>query len=241
MGYEIANIRKKIRTIRKAGEKAVLTGTVNIFQGWSEELKKRVFLGLEFEENHAHRNIVSKLEDLETRYGVQFAIGGRDYPLHTTIQEAKGDFFDLRIDKNFSLFVPGTVLGRNLIFEKVVLDGSGNLLYVTDDIKDWVYSARESVSRNFSALGLEPIPLDNLLHSTLCRIVYAGKKKKDRVSVLKKLRHIAQQETRALKQPTVFLSKRTVLDTTYYYLTGESVVEEKKKGVLNFFFGMYGT
>jgi len=114
--------------------------------------------------------ICGPLRELEKATDLQFFMANRigGFKQHVTLLQAEG--YDGR--KRLHLPAELTVQMRSLefLFDRLILDGSGNILLCCGRIPEKVAGIRASLSQWFREQGMNPVPLESLLHSTCARI-----------------------------------------------------------------------
>ncbi len=213
---------KKYAGIDMRGRNNLESGNIQEFTGFPEVIKNRFISAMEFTPESIdmiENRVTCKLEDIEAKYGIKFSLVGRDYPLHITLMEGlyTGEQEDQR-EEIFSELQDKIKLefqGSEVQFDYVLLDG-GNLLLVAKNIPDSVLNARERLSEYYSEAGLKPLGMQNILHSSLARIIKLPDSfdydayKKDIID----LRHSVSSD------PLEVTISNVIKDQSYRYLTG---------------------
>lgn len=179
----ISGTGKKYAGIDLAGRKSLnLESGIQEFPGFPEGLKSRFSLLLRFtsgSEQEVKDRISGPIQDIGRQLGIGFIIAGRDYPLHSTLLEGLYEGQDAVVrDKLFESLsknpeiakITNGLLGERLIYKYLLLD-KGNLLLAAIDIPAHLINFREELAELYRGSGLKPLPLDNLLHISLARMV----------------------------------------------------------------------
>ena len=171
-------VLEKIEIIRNSGAEAYKAGTVKVFTGFPENLKRRFNVALagrlkQWDPTHDsfEREVVSL--DSEFRLKGYFVV--MDYPLHSTILEAiwegseegMGTVFATIHNETTSLVRRTNV--KEVAYDTLVLDANGALLIMKKEIPDQIIELREKLGEIYHRNGLKVLPLDDMLHATLHR------------------------------------------------------------------------
>lgn len=175
------DIGRKYSNIDRGGRKALVNAEFKEFDYSHEEMKRRFNVSAQFEPSSAEefgRRITTVLEKNETDFGIKLLLAGRDFPLHTTLLEGRDESVISDDDREaiFSQVAPQaqskttSVVGQEIEFKYLLVD-KGNLILTSVDIPETVLHLRSGLAPVYSTGGLRPLPMTNILHITVGRIV----------------------------------------------------------------------
>lgn len=174
----------KAMRIRDEGRGAYTNGTVNCFHGFSETLTNRYAVFARFKarsEWNIQTRVLRPLESIERSImGTTLLLAARDYPLHCTILEAQYRGED-SIERN-SIFnaldhnddinaFRRMLINVTIPFTFLICDKNGGLLITADEVPSVISGIRNSIARIYEFHGLMPLPIEDLLHATVARVM----------------------------------------------------------------------
>lgn len=178
-------VLEKYRAIIHDGMQAYRDGSVKPFGGFIG-LENRYNISARFtpdSEKVLQSEVVEYLDGVGPAYGlVGLFVGNKPrttFPFHSTVLEGRYNgvsevekdeiFRDVRKDPRL-LEVMGLVSGTSIAFDHLLL-AKESILVAASQIPASIQEAREILVEVYSVRGLEVLPMDNILHSTMVRIL----------------------------------------------------------------------
>lgn len=167
-------VREKIESIRKSGATAYSEGKVKLFTSFPEMLINRFNVSIV----SSGKNYLMWQVYKETRKaGLESLFADLDYPLHSTVlecvwegsEEDRGEAFG-DLEKEVRIIL-GDIVTVSPVSSELVLDANGNLLLMGLEIPYLVLRFREKLNTEFVKCGFRTLPLDNMFHSTIQRLL----------------------------------------------------------------------
>ena len=174
-------VHKRAQEIHAEGLLAYREGKIPLFKGFPTTLNRRFITALRFKENTAWsitKAIVLPLDRLEYELDVAFFLAQRDFPLHSTLMEGLTEeespylphFYSLKRNSEL-LSLRSTLRGLEINYSNLVLDKSGNILLLAEDIPDVIPASRKMLARLYREHRLAPLPIHDILHITVGRVM----------------------------------------------------------------------
>ncbi len=227
-------------------------GEIQLFPGLSQMVQTipdRFIFALDFglPTNISNKYGISTLLDQMERFEYSnkffgFFLAGRQYPIHSTIAQAKyvgGDsmpgshhfvFDRLKTDPRMRDYFL-QLLGTRIIFDTLVLNKS-DIMLTASEIPDKILKVREELNELFSEYKLLPLKIENLLHITVGRICRVDKDKAQQqlqlfVKVFSSLKEyiktypfvMAPRGPLVMPTAQIFIGTKDISDTTWAELT----------------------
>lgn len=149
----------------QSGVEKLCNGTIQLFPGVSEVLRNDLIVAVKLNDsNDRLSELLSDIVTLEAEY-FSFFLVKRDFPLHVTIQVATGGHeakFELELGNSY-------VIDGSLTFDRLVLDGGGNIVLMNEGVPRVVSEWRGWASQVMIEHGGVPKPLP-IFHATVARI-----------------------------------------------------------------------
>jgi hypothetical protein len=185
---EKSDVVAKANNIHEDGRKAAILGTETLFTGFPESLVRRVHVSLKFDlvtDETIKQRIIQPLNEMARSIGYEFFKAGSDFPIHTTVLEGewKGrdpDAVPTLTECNLLSLDPSLRDTQSLAkektvrFSRLVLNSKGETLLLSQEIPAWTVDMRTRLADTYMWLNFKPLPLDNLLHATLLRLMKVG-------------------------------------------------------------------
>jgi hypothetical protein len=197
-------IAEKYAKIDLEGRKALKKeDSVNKFEGFSENLKNRFGTVMIFNEESKKllkESLIDKIESISKETEIDFALAGRDFPIHSTLLEGLCDdektskaVFE-KIKGNIELIEVINSLNNLEVEFKYLLIDKGNILLTCINIPKEILIARGAINKILEENGLKPLQLNNILHISIARMtnfpaIEQGQKFNEYKEKVVKLRH----------------------------------------------------
>lgn len=166
----IANLENK----HIKGVEALRSGSFKCFSGFAPDMPNRSHVSLTFSTASdvlVRDRLMKEINGYAQDHHVRLFSVLRDFPMHATIGEGVGrhEF----CGDNFIGVDPSQVVGVNIFFDHLVIDGP-TLFLATSDIPQSVLEYREAVNTEHVNRGLNVNPIKDLLHITVARVLSGG-------------------------------------------------------------------
>lgn len=196
-------------------------GAVKHHPGFKDEWKKRTILAVTFDSS-TKESIFHLSSDLVDNMGIESLVGDRDFPLHTTVVEAKlnEEVKPKRFPTTFwslKSVLDGALAGVEISFNHLIHDGCGTIFLASDMIPDVIVNGRKLASKLFEESGFDPSRLD-ILHCAALRITdpgASGAKLSTMIAIQDRVNDI---DRKLRRNPVVARIEGIVLAQTYQFL-----------------------
>jgi len=195
----------------RSGVEKLQNGTIPLFPGVSEVLRNDMIVAVKLKNcGGVVRELLRYLNRFEGM-GFSFFMAGREFPLHVTIQVATGGHeaqSELESGVDY-------VDSHLLTFNRLVLDGGGNIVLMNEGVPAAVSEWRGWASQVMIEHGGVPKPL-SIFHATMARTKsfdYSIEAAMKLVAWVEDWNAVLQE------QPAMFVSQGTFVGTTYDLLT----------------------
>lgn len=207
-----AFFKDRYDTSHQAGVEKLKYGTIPLFSGVSEVLRNDMIVAVKLKDLNAWLSqLLRDLGRLEDRNCYSFFMARRDFSHHVTIQVATGGHgaqAELELGRDY-------LAGNILTFNRLVLDGGGNIVLMNEGVPQAVSEWRGWATQVMTEYGGVPKPLP-IFHSTVARIQrfnYSIAAADWLIKVVEGWNDLLQ------KQPIEFVPESTFVGTTYDLLT----------------------
>lgn len=175
------DVLRKYAGIDLAGRRVLGEAQVKDYLPTPEESKRRFNTALRFEgdsEAIFRERVMGPLEQAERDFSTHLTIAVRDFPLHATVMEGRFEgaeenkkletFTD--VEKELAAELESVLMGQEIEFKYLLID-KGNLLLTASNIPEIIIAIRERLNAVYAAHDLKPLPMKNILHVTVSRMV----------------------------------------------------------------------
>jgi hypothetical protein len=191
----------------ETGREKLLSGNIPLFAGVQEAMKGEMMVAVKLKElGHRFFVILAQLGGLESS-GYRFFLADRDFPTHSTVQvsvDGHEACSELMAGQDF-------IKTNTLSFNRLVLDGGGNIVLMNEEVPDEISHWRGWASQVMTEHGGQPKPLP-IFHATVARIISFNNEK----LAAEKLVSLVEKWNQELQEfPLLFISKGTYVGTVY--------------------------
>ena len=174
-------IGQKYAKIDRAGREALKhEGEIKKFEGFGEGIKRKfstAFLFSVESEQELQSRILAPLEQIGNEAGINFYLAGRDFPIHSTVEEglyqgseeSEMNALFSRLSSDEQRVLAEQMPARPLVYNYLLMD-KGNVILTATSIPDEIIELRRKLSDFYTKHGLKPLPINDLLHITIGRM-----------------------------------------------------------------------
>lgn len=251
------DVLRKYAGINQSGRKALEQGAIAEQKEFSPLLKNRFNASMRFNAESIGRldeALLDELRELEKKSDIRLLLANRDFPVHSTLQEAAfekssdetDDQADQRRDEIFSGLrdnpdetLKKKLAGQQIDFKYLLID-KGNLILTADRIPAEILDARAELAKQYEAVGLKPSPIKNILHLTVSRIAELPTAETDRKNLFTEYEKKCRELRRNISRDPIALKVEDIYRGNVYDLLAqkkiiiklvfcEKLSEEKRK------------
>lgn len=223
-------IGRRYAKIDLGGKEGLKRGEINRFEGFGKNLRNRIITALEFSpesQRDVQRRVLDEVERIGRELGIEFFIAGKDFPMHSTVEEGLYEdndeseraaiFQDVKHDKKMEELCERK-LTEPVVFKYLLID-KGNVILTSVEIPEAIRKMREELAALYLRYGLKPLPMENILHITIGRMTEIPED--DKIEQFKKYQQAMIKLRHAIsKEPLNLSADRISKGSTYEFLTG---------------------